>query len=306
MQLQRGSKRACHRGARGIFLRERDKRLAGSAPCVILRADSTLQSTLMKIATWNVNSLKVRLPHLLQWLAENPVDVLCLQETKLTDDKFPVAAIEAAGYQVAFSGQKTYNGVAILSKLPITDVVRNNPRFDDPQQRILAGTIDGMRIICAYVPNGQSVDSDKYVYKLAWLASLREWLAEEMATHAQLAILGDYNIAPDARDVHDPAEWEGLVLCSDPERAALAALTALGLSDAFRQFEQADKSYSWWDYRQLAFRRNRGLRIDHILLSAPLAARCTACAIDRAPRKWEQPSDHAPVIATLDQEPMRA
>ena len=254
----------------------------------------------MKIATWNVNSLKVRLPHLLQWLAENPVDVLCLQETKMTDDKFPLAEIRAAGYHVEFSGQKTYNGVAILSKLPIADVVKNNPHYDDPQQRLLAGTIDGVRIICAYVPNGQTVDSDKYVYKLAWLAALREWLAEEMRTHAQLAILGDYNIAPDDRDVHDPAEWAGQVLCSDQERAALLALNALGLSDAFRQFEQADKLYSWWDYRQLAFRRNRGLRIDHILLSPTLAARCTACAIDRAPRKWEQPSDHAPVIATLD------
>jgi exodeoxyribonuclease-3 len=253
----------------------------------------------MKIATWNVNSLKVRLPHLLEWLEQNPVDVLCLQETKLTDDKFPVADINAAGYQVAFSGQKTYNGVAILSRHPIADVVKNNPRFDDPQQRILAATIEGMRIVCAYVPNGQSVDSDKYVYKLAWLAALRDWLAEELATHPQLAILGDYNIAPEARDVHDPAEWEGQVLCSDQERAALGALLELGLTDSFRLFEQADKSYSWWDYRQLAFRRNRGLRIDHILLSAALVERCTACSIDRAPRKWEQPSDHAPVIATL-------
>ncbi len=254
----------------------------------------------MKIATWNVNSLKVRLPHLLQWLAENPVDVLCLQETKLTDDKFPVAEINAAGYQVAFSGQKTYNGVAILSKLPLTDVVRNNPHYDDPQQRILAATIDGVRIICAYVPNGQAVDSDKYVYKLAWLASLREWLAGELAGNAQLAILGDYNIAPEDRDVHDPAEWEGQIHCSDRERAALVALGELGLVDSFRLFEQAEKSYSWWDYRQLAFRRNRGLRIDHILLSPALAARCSACVIDRAPRKWEQPSDHVPVVATLD------
>jgi exodeoxyribonuclease-3 len=254
----------------------------------------------MKIATWNVNSLKVRLPHLLQWLSENPVDVLCLQETKLTDDKFPLAEINAAGYQVAFSGQKTYNGVAILSKTPISDVVVNNPRYEDAQQRILAGTIDGMRIICAYVPNGQAVDSDKYAYKLAWLASLREWLADEMVAHPQLAILGDYNIAPADRDVHDPAEWEGQIHCSDRERAALVALNELGLADSFRMFEQPDKSYSWWDYRQLAFRRNRGLRIDHILLSPALAARCTACAIDRAPRKWEQPSDHVPVIATLD------
>lgn len=254
----------------------------------------------MKIATWNVNSLKVRLPHLLQWLQANPVDVLCLQETKLTDDKFPVAEINAAGYQVAFSGQKTYNGVAILSKLPITEVVKNNPRFDDEQQRILAATVDGMRFICAYVPNGQAVDTDKYAYKLAWLASLRDWLAEEMATHEGLAILGDYNIAPEDRDVHDPVAWAGQVLCSDKERAALTALTELGLTDSFRMFEQADKSFSWWDYRQLGYQKNKGLRIDHILLSAALAKRCTACAIDRVPRKWEQPSDHAPVIATLD------
>ena len=256
----------------------------------------------MKIATWNVNSLKVRLPHLLRWLEENPVDVLCLQETKLTDDKFPVAEINSAGYQVAFSGQKTYNGVAILSKLPITDVVKNNPRFADEQQRILAATIDGVRVICAYVPNGQAVDTDKYVYKLAWLASLHEWLGEELRLHADggLAIVGDYNIAPEDRDVHDPAAWEGQVLCSDKERAALTGLMELGLTDSFRMFEQLDKTFSWWDYRMLGFQKNKGLRIDHILLSSVLAKRCTACVIDRAPRKWEQPSDHAPVVATLD------
>jgi exodeoxyribonuclease-3 len=253
----------------------------------------------MKIATWNVNSLKVRLPHLLQWLAANPVDVLCLQETKLTDDKFPVAEINAAGYQVAFSGQKTYNGVAILSKLSIGDVQKNNPWFDDPQQRILAATIDGVRFVCAYVPNGQAPGSDKFVYKMAWLAALREWLATELALHPQLAVLGDYNIAPEDRDVHDPAEWEGAIHVSPPERAALAELTALGLQDAFRLFEQPEKSFSWWDYRMMGFRRNRGLRIDHILLSASLAARCEACIIDREPRKWEQPSDHTPVVATL-------
>jgi exodeoxyribonuclease-3 len=253
----------------------------------------------MKIATWNVNSLKVRLPHLLQWLAENPVDVLCIQETKLTDDKFPLAEINAAGYQAVFTGQKTYNGVAILSKHPIADVVKNNPRFADEQQRIIAATIEGVRFICAYVPNGQMVDSDKYGYKLSWLASLREWLADEMRSHEELAILGDYNIAPEDRDVHDPAEWAGQIHCSDRERAALAALVELGLCDSFRLFEQPEKSYSWWDYRQLAFRRNRGLRIDHILLSPKLAGRCTACAIDRNPRKWDQPSDHTPVVATL-------
>jgi exodeoxyribonuclease-3 len=254
----------------------------------------------MKLATWNVNSLKVRLPQVLNWLADNPVDVLCLQETKLTDDKFPAADIEAAGYHVVFNGQKTYNGVAILSKLPMTDVVRNNPRYEDPQQRILAATIDGVRVVCAYVPNGQSIESDKYEYKLGWLAAFRDWLAEEAARYPQLAVLGDYNIAPEDRDVHDPVAWAGQVLVSDRERAALTLLMEVGLTDAFRLFEQADKSFSWWDYRALGFRLNKGVRIDHILLSPALAARCSACVIDRVPRKWEQPSDHAPVIATLD------
>jgi exodeoxyribonuclease-3 len=253
----------------------------------------------MKLVTWNVNSLKVRLPQVLQWLADNPVDVLCLQETKLTDDKFPAAEIEAAGYHVVFSGQKTYNGVAILSKSPISDVVKNNPLFEDAQQRILAATIDGVRIVCVYVPNGQSIDSDKYEYKLAWLSALHTWIADEVKAHPQLAILGDYNIAPEDRDAYDPVGWAGQVLVSDKERAALARLMELGLQDAYRLFEQADKSFSWWDYRALGFRLNKGLRIDHILLTKTLADRCTACAIDRVPRKWEQPSDHAPVIATI-------
>lgn len=256
----------------------------------------------MKIATWNVNSLKVRLPHLLRWLEDNPVDILCLQETKLMDDKFPVAEINAAGYLVAFSGQKTYNGVAILSKTPLSDVVINNPRFPDEQQRIIAATIDGIRVICAYVPNGQAVGSDKYSYKLAWLAALREWLTEELAAHAEggLAICGDYNIAPEDRDVHDPVLWAGAIHCSDAERAALIALTEAGVTDAFRMFEQPEKSFSWWDYRMLGYQKNKGLRIDHILLSPALAKRCVACSIDRTPRKWEQPSDHAPVTATLE------
>lgn len=254
----------------------------------------------MKLATWNVNSLKVRLPHVLQWLGDNPVDILCLQETKLTDDKFPIAQIEAAGYQVVFTGQKTYNGVAILSRYPICDVVRNIPSFEDEQQRIIAATINGVRVICAYIPNGQSVDSDKYQYKLKWLDGLHDWLAGEYRLHPDLALLGDYNIAPEDRDVHDPALWQGSVLVSDRERAAFRRLLDLGLKDAFRLFEQPDKLFSWWDYRQMAFRRNMGLRIDHILLSPALAARCSACVIDKAPRKQEQPSDHTPVIATID------
>lgn len=254
----------------------------------------------MKLATWNVNSLKVRLPQVLQWLESSPVDVLCLQETKLTDDKFPVAEIEAAGYQVAFTGQKTYNGVAILSRHPITEVVKNNPLFPDEQQRIISATIEGMRIVCAYVPNGQAVGSDKYDYKLRWLEALIQWLEAEVQQFPSLALLGDYNIAPTDADVHDPAAWQDQVLVSAPERAAFERLCALPLADAFRLFPQAEKLYSWWDYRQMAFRRNRGLRIDHILLSPALVQRCTACEIDKLPRKWEQPSDHTPVIVTLE------
>jgi len=253
----------------------------------------------MKLATWNVNSLKVRLPQVLQWLESSPVDVLCLQETKLTDDKFPVAEIEAAGYQVVFTGQKTYNGVAILSRHPITEVVKNNPLFPDEQQRIISATIEGMRIVCAYVPNGQAVGSDKYDYKLRWLEALIQWLEAELQQFPSLAVLGDYNIAPADADVHDPAAWQDQVLVSAPERAAFDRLCAMPLADAFRLFPQAEKLYSWWDYRQMAFRRNRGLRIDHILLSPALTQRCTACEIDKLPRKWEQPSDHTPVIATL-------
>jgi len=256
----------------------------------------------MKIATWNVNSLKVRLPHVLDWLVENPVEVLCIQETKLTDDKFPVAEIEAAGYRALFAGQKTYNGVALLVQTgyEINDVSVNIPGFEDEQKRVISATVDDMRVICAYVPNGQAVESDKYRYKLAWLAALHQWVAGEMQKYPKLALLGDYNIAPEDRDVHDPKAWAGQVLCSEPERAAFTQLTALGLHDAFRLFDQPDKSYSWWDYRMLGFRRNAGLRIDHILLSEKLRACCSACVIDRVPRKREQPSDHAPVIATLE------
>ncbi len=256
----------------------------------------------MKFATWNVNSLKIRLPHVLDWLERNPVEVLALQETKLTDDKFPVAALEAAGYHASFVGQKTYNGVAILSRLamPATDVSIDIPGFADEQKRVIAATVDEVRVICVYVPNGQSVDSDKYRYKLAWFQALRDWLVEECKVHPRLVVMGDYNVAPEDRDVHDPKAWEDQVLCSEPERAALRAVEAVGLHDAFRLFEQAPKSYSWWDYRMLAFRRNAGLRIDHVLLSEALKPHCTACIIDRDERKREQPSDHAPVVATLD------
>jgi exodeoxyribonuclease-3 len=253
----------------------------------------------MKIAAWNVNSLKVRLPQLLEWLAAQQADVVCLQETKLEDHNFPRQEIEAAGYEVAFSGQKTYNGVALLSRLGLSDVVCGNPHFPDPQKRLIAATVKGARVISAYIPNGQAVGSDKYDYKLSWLAALEKWLGEELARHPQLALAGDFNIAPDDRDVHNPAAWAGQILCSEAERAAFQRLLALGLQDSFRLFDQPEKSFSWWDYRMLGFQRNLGLRIDHILLSSPLAQQCTAAGIDREMRKRERPSDHAPVTAEL-------
>lgn len=254
----------------------------------------------MKIATWNVNSLNVRLPHVLDWLASAAPDVLCLQELKLEDKKFPKEAIEAAGYQVAFMGQKTYNGVAIISKRPIEDVVYNLPNFEDEQKRLIAATINGVRIVGGYFPNGQSLDSEKYPYKLAWLAALTEWLADEMEKHPSLALMGDFNIAPYDIDVHDPKAWEGQNLVSPPEREAFFKLIGLGLTDAYRvKYPDAEKMFSWWDYRMQGFRRNLGMRIDHILLSAPLLASLTACEIDKEPRKWERPSDHAPVWATV-------
>ena len=251
----------------------------------------------MQIATWNVNSLSVRLPQVLDWLTAHPVDVLALQELKLTDDKFPVAAFAEAGWQAQWFGQKTYNGVALLSRWPLTDVAVGIPGHDDPQRRVIAATVEGVRVICVYVPNGQAIDSEKYPYKLDWLARLRDYLAAELAAHPQLALVGDFNIAPDDRDVHEPAKLAGGVLVSEPERMAYRELLALGLEDVFRRFQQPDKSYSWWDYRMGAFRRNHGLRIDLVLASPALAARCSGCRIDREPRLWERPSDHAPVVA---------
>ena len=254
----------------------------------------------MKLAAWNVNSLKVRLPQLLEWLAVAQPDVVCLQETKLEDHNFPQADINAAGYQVVFSGQKTYNGVALLARETPTDVVSGNPHFPDEQKRLIAATVGGIRVICAYVPNGQALDSDKYVYKLSWLNALETWLGEQLVSHPQLMLAGDFNIAPEDRDVHNPAAWAGQILCSEPERATFQRLLTLGLKDSFRLFEQPEKSFSWWDYRMLGFQRNQGLRIDHILLSAPLAEHCTAAGIDRDMRKRERPSDHAPVTASLE------
>ncbi len=254
----------------------------------------------MLIATWNVNSLRVRLPHLRDWLAANPVDVIALQETKLDDPDFPCDEIEGLGMRVAFSGQRTYNGVALLARDGLADVVAGIPGFADEQKRVLAATIGGVRVIDLYVPNGQAVGSDKYQYKLRWLAALRDYVAAELVRHPRLIVLGDYNIAPEDRDVHDPKAWEGSVHVSEPERAALQALLATGLEDCFRRFEQPEKSYSWWDYRMMAFRRNAGLRIDLILASCALAQKCGACHIDKAPRKLERPSDHAPVVARFD------
>ena len=251
----------------------------------------------MRLATWNVNSLKVRLPQVLEWLAANPIDVLCLQETKQQDSDFPQAELQAAGYHSVFSGQKTYNGVAILSREPVGDVQVGIPGFADEQKRVISATINGVRVVNVYVPNGQSVDSDKYQYKLAWLTALRGWLKRELARYPELVLLGDYNIAPEDRDVCDPVAWQGNVLVSEPERQEFRNLLQLGMRDSFRLFEQPDKSYSWWDYRMMAFRRNLGLRLDHILASEPLAAQCKSCVIDKAPRKLERPSDHTPVVA---------
>ena len=254
----------------------------------------------MKIATWNVNSLKVRLPHVLDWLAASDADVLCLQETKLTDENFPVADIEAAGYHVAFSGQKTYNGVAIISKQEATDVVTDVPGLDDPQRRILGATIDGIRILNLYVVNGQEVGSEKFAYKLEWLSKVSDYIEEDMKQHELFVTLGDFNIAPDDRDVHDPDAWKERILCSTPERNALQHILDLGLEDTFRLFDQDEKSFSWWDYRAAAFRRNMGLRIDLILASTALCKLCSSCRIDKEPRQLERPSDHTPVYAVFD------
>jgi exodeoxyribonuclease III len=231
----------------------------------------------LKLATWNVNSLAVRLPQVLDWLATNPVDMLVLQETKLTDDKFPHAEIMAAGYAVQWFGQKTYNGVALLSRAehgPALDVVKNIPGLDDEQARVIAGTVAGVRVIGGYFPNGQAPDSDKFVYKMRWLDALQSWLRSELATHSKLVLMGDYNIAPEDRDVFDPVAWAGQIHCTAQERAHFSALLGLGLVDAFRLFEQAPKSWSWWDYRNLAFRKNQGLRIDHIWSAARWRRRC--------------------------------
>lgn len=257
----------------------------------------------MKIATWNVNSLTARLPHVLDWLAVHPVDALCLQELKLTDDKFPFDALREAGYQAEAFGQKTYNGVAILSRSPLREVVRNIPGFADEQSRVIAATLDtprgALRLINGYFVNGQEPGSEKFAYKMRWLDALAAWVRDELAQHPRLALLGDFNIAPTDADSYDPDGLRDTIHHTREERTHFDALLALGLHDSFRLFEQPPKAFSWWDYRMLGFQKNRGLRIDHILVSDALRGEVQACEIDRAPRKREKPSDHAPVIATL-------
>ena len=252
-----------------------------------------------RLATWNVNSLKVRLPHLLGWLARAKPDVACLQETKTEDRSFPLAEIEAAGYRVIYSGQKTYNGVAMLSRAALSAESRGIPEFADDLKRVIAATVQGVHVICLYAPNGQEPGSEKYAYKLRWYSALTVWLKDLLQQNPNIAVLGDLNIAPEPRDVHDPKRWEGKIHFSEPERAAFRALVELGYKDAFRLFEQPEKQFTWWDYRLNAFQRGWGLRIDHILLSPELAKHCTACSIDVAPRKLERPSDHAPVLVDL-------
>jgi exodeoxyribonuclease-3 len=256
---------------------------------------------MLKIASWNVNSLKVRLPHLLAWSDEAKPDIIALQETKLIDDRFPVDELKAAGYHSIYSGQPTYNGVAILSRAPGSDSVTDIPGLDDPQRRILAATIPtvlgNVRVVDLYVVNGSEVGSEKFEYKLDWLAKVTSWLADEAKLHQRLVVLGDFNIAPDDRDVHDPDGWRDKILCSEPERQALQNICALGLTDTFRLFEQEERTWSWWDYRMNAFRRKMGLRIDLLLASATLAEKCVASYVDIEPRRQERPSDHAPVVA---------
>jgi len=253
-----------------------------------------------KIATWNVNSLRIRLPQVLNWLSTEQPDVLALQETKVTDDLFPLEILQAVGYHISFHGQKSYNGLAILSKQPLTQVEKMIPQLNQDEKRVLGGSLGPLRIWNIYVPNGQSVLSEKYTYKLRWLDHLKNFLSQELQTYPQLILLGDFNIAPEARDVHDPLLWEGQVLFSQPERDKLHSLFDLGLEDCFRLHPQSDNSFSWWDYRLNAFKRNRGLRIDLILASKVLAAKCDHCTIDKTPRAAERPSDHAPVIAKFN------
>jgi exodeoxyribonuclease-3 len=253
----------------------------------------------VRIATWNVNSLKIRLPHLLDWLATQQPDVMCLQETKTEDVNFPRAEIERAGYRAVYCGQKAYNGVAILARGELVDVQHGIPDFPDDPKRVIAATVNDLRILCLYAPNGEAPGTAKYEYKLRWYAALTRWLTQELPKRPNLAVLGDLNIAPEPRDVHNPKRWEGKIHFSEPERAAFREVAEVGVKDAFRLFDQPEKQFTWWDYRLKAFERGWGLRIDHILLAPALAAECSECVIDVEPRKRERPSDHAPVISEI-------
>jgi exodeoxyribonuclease III len=253
----------------------------------------------VRIATWNVNSLRIRLPHLLDWLRSQQPELMCLQETKTEDHSFPLAEIQAAGYQAVYCGQKAYNGVAILARSALTDVQHGIPAFRDDPKRVIAATVGDIRVLCLYAPNGEAPGTEKYAYKLRWYEALTAWLALELERRPRLAVLGDLNIAPEPRDVHDPKRWEGKIHFSDPERAAFRDMLKVGLKDAFRLFSQPEKQFTWWDYRLNAFQRGWGLRIDHVLLSPELAAACKGCGIDTEPRKRERPSDHAPVTVEL-------
>ncbi len=256
---------------------------------------------MIKLASWNVNSLKVRLPHVLDWLKEHQPDILGLQETKTIDENFPLEDIQAAGYHVNFAGQKTYNGVAVISKLEATDIVTDLPGLDDPQRRVLGCTIahesGDIRFLNLYIPNGSEVGSEKYDYKLDWLDKLTQYVAGQVKEHKNFVMVGDFNIAPDDRDLWDPVGWKDKILVSPPERAVLQGLLDMGLTDTFRLFEQEEELYSWWDYRAAGFRRNHGMRIDLLLSSPAMTKHCTASYIDKEPRKLERPSDHAPVVA---------
>jgi len=276
------------------------RKMAGNNNPAVEKQASSWGDKVLKIASWNVNSLGVRLPHVLAWCDVARPDILALQETKLTDDRFPVDALLEAGYQSVYAGQKTYNGVAIMSREPATDCVTDIDGLDDPQRRILAATIGGIRVINLYVVNGSEVGSEKFAYKLHWLEKVTRWIKGELKKFDQLIVLGDFNIAPEDRDVHDPEAWHEKILCSTPEREALKEMLALGFADTFRLFDQEEKSFSWWDYRMAAFRRDMGLRIDLVLASKALAKRCRAAYIDKEPRRQERPSDHAPVIAEFD------
>ena len=254
----------------------------------------------MKIATWNVNSLRVRLPHVLDWLSTAKPDLLGIQETKTPDENFPVDEIKEAGYNVIFSGQKTYNGVTVISKEKAEDIVTDIPGLDDPQRRVLGATYGSLRFLNLYIPNGSEVGSEKYTYKLDWLDKMIAYVEKQLKEHEQFIMVGDFNIAPEDIDVHDPEEWIGSVLVSDEERKRFQQLIQLGLHDSFRLFDQEEKLFSWWDYRAAGFRRNRGMRIDHILVSDALKDKCTASYIDKEPRKLERPSDHTPVVLEID------